>query len=28
VKGVLHIDRDMGVGYAYPVIIEDAKVLH
>ncbi len=27
VKGTLHLDRDFGAGYAYPVIIEDAKVL-
>lgn len=26
VKGTLHVDRDFGSGYAYPVIIEDAKV--
>lgn len=26
VKGVLHLDRDFGSGYVYPVILEDAKV--
>jgi hypothetical protein len=26
VKGTVRIDRDFGAGYAYPVIIEDAKV--
>jgi len=26
VKGVLHLDRDFGAGYSYPVILEDAKV--
>jgi hypothetical protein len=26
VRGVLHLDRDLGAGYTYPVIIEDAKV--
>ena len=26
VRGTLHLDRDFGSGYAYPVIIEDAKV--
>jgi hypothetical protein len=26
VKGVVHVDRDFGAGYAYPVILEDAKV--
>lgn len=26
VKGTLHLERDFGAGYAYPVIIEDAKV--
>jgi hypothetical protein len=26
VKGVLHTDRDIGAGYFYPVLIEDAKV--
>ncbi len=25
-KGVVHLDKDFGAGYAYPVIIEDAKV--
>jgi hypothetical protein len=27
VRGKLHIDRDFGSGYSYPVIIEDGKVL-
>jgi len=27
VKGVLHIDRDFGSGYLYPVIVEDAKIV-
>jgi hypothetical protein len=26
VRGVVHLDRDFGAGYTYPVIIEDAKV--
>jgi hypothetical protein len=26
VRGMVRLDRDFGVGYAYPVIIEDAKV--
>jgi hypothetical protein len=26
VKGTVRIDKDFGAGYAYPVIIEDAKV--
>ncbi len=26
VRGVVHVDRDFGAGYLYPVIIEDAKV--
>ncbi len=26
VRGIVHVDRDFGSGYAYPVIIEDAKV--
>ncbi len=26
VKGVVHVDRDFGAGYAYPVVVEDAKV--
>ncbi len=26
VRGTLHLDRDFGAGYTYPVIIEDAKV--
>jgi hypothetical protein len=25
-KGVVHLDRDIGSGYVYPVLIEDAKV--
>jgi len=28
VSGVVHLDRDIGAGYAYPVLIEDAKVAH
>jgi hypothetical protein len=27
VKGVLHVDKDFGAGYAYPVIVEDAKIV-
>ena len=27
VKGVLHVDRNVGSGYVYPVIIEDAKIV-
>ena len=27
VKGVLHLNRDFGSGYVYPVILEDAKVV-
>jgi len=27
VRGTVHLDRDFGAGYVYPVIIEDAKVL-
>jgi len=26
VKGVVRVDKDFGAGYAYPVIVEDAKV--
>jgi len=26
VKGVVHLDRDFGAGYRYPVIVEDASV--
>ncbi len=26
VKGTLRVDKDFGAGYAYPVIVEDAKV--
>jgi hypothetical protein len=25
-KGVVHLDRDFGAGYSYPVVVEDAKV--
>jgi hypothetical protein len=25
-RGVVHLDRDFGAGYAYPVVIEDAKI--
>jgi|NGEPerStandDraft_6_1074524.scaffolds.fasta_scaffold07070_6 hypothetical protein len=25
-KGVVHVDRDFGAGYSYPVVLEDAKV--
>ena len=25
-RGIVHVDRDFGLGYAYPVIIEDAKI--
>jgi hypothetical protein len=28
VQGVLHINRDIGMGYVYPVLIEDAKIVH
>jgi hypothetical protein len=28
VKGVVHLNKDVGMGYAYPVIIEDAKLTH
>jgi hypothetical protein len=27
VKGVVHVDKDFGMGYSYPVIIEDGKVI-
>ena len=27
VRGIVRVDRDFGSGYAYPVIIEDARVL-
>ena len=27
VRGKLHLDRDFGSGYSYPVIIEDGKIL-
>ena len=26
VKGTVRLDKDFGAGYAYPVIVEDAKV--
>jgi hypothetical protein len=26
VRGVVHLDRDFGAGYSYPVVVEDAKV--
>ena len=26
VRGTVHLDRNFGAGYVYPVIIEDAKV--
>ena len=26
VRGTLHVDKDFGAGYRYPVIVEDAKV--
>jgi hypothetical protein len=26
VRGTVHLDRDFGAGYAYPVILEDAKI--
>jgi hypothetical protein len=26
VRGVAHVDRDFGAGYAYPVVLEDAKI--
>ncbi len=26
VRGVVHVDRDFGAGYAYPAVLEDAKV--
>jgi hypothetical protein len=26
VKGVLHVDRDFGTGFAYPVVIEDGRI--
>jgi hypothetical protein len=25
-KGVVRVDKDFGAGYAYPVIVEDAKL--
>jgi len=25
-KGVVRTDKDFGAGYAYPVIVEDAKL--
>jgi hypothetical protein len=27
VRGTVHLDRDFGAGYAYPVILEDAKII-
>jgi hypothetical protein len=27
VKGVVHVDKDFGMGYTYPVIIEDGKIV-
>jgi len=26
VKGTVRLDKDFGAGYAYPVLVEDAKV--
>ncbi len=26
VRGTVHLDRDLGAGYTYPVLIEDAKI--
>ena len=26
VRGTVHLDRDFGAGYAYPVILEDAQI--
>jgi hypothetical protein len=26
IRGTVHLDRDLGSGYNYPVIVEDAKV--
>jgi len=26
VRGVVHVDKDFGAGYSYPVLIEDAKI--
>jgi len=26
VKGVVHVDKDFGAGYQYPVVLEDAKI--
>jgi hypothetical protein len=26
VRGVVHVDKDFGAGYAYPVVVEDAKI--
>ena len=26
IKGSVRIDKDFGAGYAYPVIVEDAKL--
>lgn len=27
VKGVVHLDRDFGSGYAYKVMIEDGRIV-
>ena len=27
VKGVLHLNRDFGSGYTYPIIVEDARIV-
>jgi hypothetical protein len=27
VKGILHVDRNVGSGYVYPIIVEDAKIV-
>ena len=27
VKGTVQVDKDFGAGYAYPVIVEDAKLV-
>jgi hypothetical protein len=26
VRGVVHVDKDFGAGYSYPVLVEDAKI--
>lgn len=28
VKGVLHLNKDVGSGYVYPLIVEEAKIVH